>query len=292
MSGARRPIVGTPEWAALVTASKVPAILGISPWESQRSLYHHMRGDVPLMGGTVTTRRGHYLEPAILAWWGDQHPEYTTVTRDVWCSMVPWGGATLDGLAFTDDGQWVIVEAKSAARRDEWGQPGTDEIPVHYLAQVQWQLAMTPDAARAHVAVLFGPGLEFAEYVVERDPATEAALLRICETWHASLAQEIPPPLDDSVATLDTMRRLHPDIDGQDMPLDPETATTYVTACNHARDAEAAARLAKSTLLDLMGTARTVSLDGTTIARRQPGRGDAISLIQVAKTIGVTTDAA
>ncbi len=171
------PEPGSREWNRLITASKVPAILGISPWQSPYSLWMQMAGRLDGGPDTATTRRGHYLEPAILEWWEDARPGRVFSTG-LWVSTIPWGGATLDGLGYVDDlDTCVIVEVKSAAYRDGWGSPGTDEIPAHYLAQVQWQLAMCPDAERAYVAVLFGQGFEFAEYVVERDPATEAALV-------------------------------------------------------------------------------------------------------------------
>ena len=282
MSG---PEPGSRDWLALITASKVPAILGLSPWQSPYSLWMQMSGRIDATPETTTTERGHYLEPAILEWWEDTHPGRVAFT-DMWVSTVPWGGATLDGLAYVDDlDTCAIVEAKSAAYRDGWGAPGTDEIPEHYKAQVLWQLAMCPEAERAYVAVLFGQGLEFAEYVVERDPATEDAMVRICAAFHASLDSEDPPPLDDSVATWDAVRRLHPDIDGTDIEIPKTLAHRYVRAQNAAKKAEARARHTKALLLDRMGTARTASWGGTTIARRQPGRGDHINLITTAKEL-------
>ena len=285
MTALNRPEIGSPDWVKSVTASKVPAILGLSPWRSPYSLWMQMSGRIDATPETTTTRRGHYLEPAILDWWEDAHQGRVALT-DLWVSTIPWGGATLDGLAYTDDlDMCVIVEAKSAAYRDGWGAPGTDEIPEHYKAQVLWQLAMCPEAERAYVAVLFGQGLEFAEYVVERDPATEEALVRICAEFHASLDAEMPPPLDDTVATYETMRRLHPGIDGTDVAIPKTLARRYVRAQASAKKAEARARARKTEVLARMGDARTASWDGITVARRQPGRGDHINLIQTAKEI-------
>lgn len=284
MTALSRPEIGSPDWVKSVTASKVPAILGLSPWQSPYALWMQMSGRIDATPETTTTRRGHYLEPAILAWWADQHPDYR-VTADTWVSEVPWGGASLDAIADGPDDHTVIVEAKSAAYRDDWGAPGTDEIPEHYKAQVQWQLAMCPEAAEARVAVLFGPGLTFAEYVVPRDPEVEGALVRICEAFHTSLGAEIPPPLDDHVATYETVRRLHPDIDGTDIEIPKGLAARYVRAQNAAKKAEARARLTKALVLDRMGTARTASWDGITVARRQPTRGETVTLYPVAKTL-------
>lgn len=44
-------------------------------------------------------------------------------------------------------------------------------------------------------------------------------------------------------------------------------------------------RATKTLLLDRMGTARHATYAGERIARRQPGRGDSINLIQTAKEV-------
>src|SRR5690606_6484943 len=156
---------GSPEWARRITASKVAAILGLSPWEAPRSLWHRMRGDLPREGSTDVQRRGHYLEPAILAWWRDQHDvlpksevpvdgewvkaweEQPTYTLGDWAAATPDARAWVDG---TDAFSAVLVEAKSTAQ--EW-----DELPAYYLTQVIWQMHVS-GIHRCHVPVI-GPRL-------------------------------------------------------------------------------------------------------------------------------------
>ena len=57
---------GSDRWNSLVTASKVSAILGLSPYESPRSLWHKMRGDIPAQPQTRAQARGTHLEAGIL----------------------------------------------------------------------------------------------------------------------------------------------------------------------------------------------------------------------------------
>ncbi len=288
------PAPGSAEWLKLVTASKVAAILGVSPWESPRSIWHKMRGDVvePQRESSVMSR-GHYLESGVLAWWRDRHPEFIIVDpqRYVTRDDLPWAAATLDGLAWRydpdDDAQdqmpieTVIVEVKTSSKSDEWGQPGTDEIPTHILTQVYFQLAMTPQAVRAYVAVL-GPFLEFAEYVVERDEAIQTDLIARCAAFYASLSSDTPPDLDDSLATFETLKALHPDIDkGARAEIPPEVAAEYVAAVTDAKAAAAREVGAKSALLDAMGDAQYATTNGVRVARRQPNRFG-VSLIATA----------
>ncbi len=280
------PEPGSPEWLRLVTASKVAAILGVSPWESPRSLWHRMRGELPREEGNKNTRRGQYLEAGVLAWWMDQHPEITDRTDQCYSTLpeTPWAAATLDSLVTDAHGNTIVVEVKTAARADEWGTPGTDEIPTYYAAQVQWQLAMVPEAQFACVAVLLGPGLDLVEYVVERDDDLIAALIIRCKAFYDSLSGKCPPDLDDTVATFEAIRAMHPDIDGTDLEISDDIAREYVESKAAEEAAEARARLAKTVLLDVMGNARRALVDATPIARRQPFKGG-VALHQIAKTL-------
>lgn len=271
------PAPGSPDWLKLVTASKASAVLGLSPWESPRSLWHRMRGELPRDEGNTSTRRGQYLESGILAWWEDQHPEviHHTVIEQYYATRpdMPWAAATLDAVADDLHGNTIVVEVKTAARGDEWGQPGTDEIPAYYAAQVLFQLGMVPEAAFANVAVLLGPGLEFREYVIQRDQELIDDILKRCHEFHLSLDSDEPPDLDDSVATYDAIRSLHPDIEPDlTVELTPEQADEYLDAGDAAKAAVKRERLAKTVVLDALGRAQYGACNGLRVARRQPSK--------------------
>jgi len=280
---------GSPEWSRLITASKVAAILGVSPWESQRSIWHKMRGDVPRDEQTTSQSRGHYLEPAILAWWRDQHgvdtdpfhwreqPEYT---------LGEWAAATPD--AFVEDNTIgpALVEAKSAANMDDWGDPGTDVIPAYYLVQVQWQMHVS-GIHRCYVPAI-GPRLKFDEWVVDYDATTGPLLEARMREFYDSLSADVPPPLDDSVATFNVIRKLHPDIErGESVELDETVAWQLVHAQHATKLLEPQLRKSKATVLDLMGRAQYATCNGVRIARRQP-RGDDVTFVITAKPSDLT----
>jgi len=268
----RAPAPGSAEWAKLVTASKVAAIIGVSPWDSPRSMWHKMRGDVPSQVDNDATRRGHYLEAGILAWWLDQHPEYPTFVNQFYATRpdLPWAGATPDLRA--EGADVVFVDAKSSSEADEWGTPGTDEIPTHILTQAYWQLAMCPEAERVYIALL-GPYLRFAEYVVERDDAIQADLIERCHRFYLSLSADVPPPLDDSVATFEVLRVQRGDIaKGVAADVDPDFAAEWWTTRATEDAAVDAARLADSRLMEAVGNAQYVTAGGVRVARQQNNR--------------------
>lgn len=287
---------GSPEWAKLITASKVAAILGVSPWESPRSVWHLMHGDLPREGSTEQQRRGHYLEPAILAWWRDQHdvddaatglgglnewrvqPEYRI---DDWAAASP-DATCLLGTVGRSDWRRVLVEAKSTADDGDWGDPGTDEIPDYYLVQVYWQMHVS-GVHRCYVPVI-GPRLRFVEYVVDYDDRIGQALERTMRKFYDSLAADEPPPLDDTVHTFNAVRKVHRDIDAK-VEVEIEYDLAHAITCRQ-RDykaLEGPLRLSKSTVLEQMGRAQYATCNGVRIARRQADGPDRTKFVVVAK---------
>lgn len=280
------PAPGSDEWYALITASKVAAILGVSPWESPRSLWHKMRHDLPAEAQTKAQARGQYLEAGVLAWWRDQH-DLTSCQEQVYVTRpdIPWAAATLDALAKDTHGNTIVVEVKTAARADEWGVPGTDEIPAYYAAQVMWQLALVPGAQFAYVAVLLGPGLEFAEFVIQREPDLIESIIERCRVFYDSLTGEEPPDLDDTLATFQAIKAIHPDISpGAEAELTVEHATEFLDSGDAEKAAVKRARAAKTVVLDVMASAQFGVTNGLRVARRQPSSNGAPALYVATKT--------
>lgn len=266
---------GSPEHLSLVTASKVAAIMGLSPWASPLSTWQQMKGLDP---GTAQTReqsRGHYLEPAVMEWWQDQHPEYTDVAEQVVLSRgeLPWAAATPDGIATGAGVPIVGVEAKTAAdTRDAWGKPGTDEIPLYYAIQAMWQMHL--GGHKITYFPVLGEYLTFSEYVIEYDPLVGAELERQAFEFWESLLYDDAPPLDDHPATLESLRRVYSDIDkATDVYIGTDLARRYVAAVQAEKAGKAALTAAKSEMAKAMTNARralvVVGEDALLVATRQ-----------------------
>lgn len=283
---------GSPEWCRRVSPSKVAAILGISPWDSQRSMFHKMRGDIPWDEESPAMERGNLCEPAVLAWWRKHHDHEGWEDQPTF-TIGDWGVATPDAITREGDDE-VLVEAKTAANMDDWGDPGTDEIPTYYLAQVYVAMEFAHRAgrpvARTHVPVLGGYRLLFSNYVVEYDGAIGAGLIARMEAWRDLLAADVPPPLDDTAATFEAMRKVHPEIDAKTtVELEPDVAAELVNAIAATEQAKARERLVRSTVLEAMGRANYADCMKVRIARRQPNP-KGVSFVPVAKTTDFLTD--
>ena len=290
MSTAFKP--GSPEWARLVTASKVAGILSISPWDSQYKVWCVMAGLIPPDPENEARRRGNMLEDAVLNWWLADNPDAIELGRQVTCQIPdePWAAATPD-MIVTSGGDTEIVDAKTASDDEGWGRPGTDEAPKYYIASSMWQLAMHPEAARVRLAVLFGRPFTMREYVIERDDELCGALIDHCRAFHATVVSGVMPPLDDSVATYEAVRAQHPDIDRDlDVQITEAQAADWLASKAAIESADRWHRGATTVLLDQMGKARRAMCDGSVIARRQPHASGSVSLVRVAPLPQPATD--
>ncbi len=297
MSG---PEPGTPEWLQIITASKVPSVLGLSPqtWGTPWALWHEMKG---LMSREDTRNleekaRGHYLEGGIVDWFVDRHPG-ATGHRQHWREVDGWAGATSDmyGHEPVDDGaggtrlRSFVLNAKTAATLDDWWSVDFDGEPVmapppYYVASLLWEM-WVHDAEIGYIAVLFGPNLKMQQFVVERDNELIAGVVARCREFYDSLAGDVPPDLDDTPATYEAVRRLHADIDRDEtVDLDGATAFELVAATEAFEVADRRRRRAHAEVLAMMGRARLAQFCGVTVARRQPNR-HGVSFVPVVRSI-------
>lgn len=277
---------GTEAWRQSITASKVAAILGVAPenWESRRSLWLKMRGDIPWEDGRneAEKSRGHYLERGLVTWWADRHPEYRIIRRQplIQNPRLPWAAATPDAQGNGRGVRPAFMDAKTSRDDAEWGTPGTDEVPTYYAAQLMW--AMHLSKVRVSYIVLLTQFLDIREYVVEYDPELGAHIEAQCQAFMDSLSDpDGIPPIDGSQATWRAEKRRHPDIDrDRTVELDRDLAARFLGI----KQAEADMRLVQSQIREAMGDARLATVDGVTIARRQPN-AHGVSLVAVAKTL-------
>lgn len=269
---------GSREWhaarAGRLGGSDMAAVLGRSPWVSPYRLWHLKNGTVQDSETTDAQARGHYLEDGIRRWWSDQHPEYEVHTGGTYVHRErDYQLANPDGLLVHDGRAVGLLEVKTDGQDegDTWGKSGTDEIPLYYRTQIQWYMD-TVGVDVAHVAVLTAR-LEFRHYTVRYD-ATDAAILRHrAEVFLDSLMFGEAPSLDEHKSTYETVRQLHPHIDGLDTELTFDEAAAYCAAKNALESAKDRELYERSVLAERMGTARRARYLDMTIATRQSRSG-------------------
>lgn len=258
-----QPEPGSVEWLAYMTASKIGAVVGTSPYESRFSLWHRMAGNLGPQELTNPMNVGNVLEPALIAWFKSQHPDIE-VAPSKWCvhPRVKWAAATPDAFAGLD----ALVEAKTARNAWEWA----NGVPAGYQDQCQWEMWVT-GTQRVYVVALVA--MDLVEHVIEYDAGRVAELTQEAAVFMDSLRHNEPPPLDGSTYTYQAIRELHPEIDPDDVDIHDDLALRWLDArwsVEHWTEQE---QQAKSEIAALMGNAKRARWNSTTLFTRQARNG-------------------
>lgn len=313
------PTSSEAEWLearrAGVTASEISIVMGLSPWSSPYKLYHQKLGILPRDEVTPAMERGTYLEPYVVERFTAAHHEYDArgTGRELYAHPArPWQLATPDRLLHehklcascdadipagctceTDLGSVVaVLETKTTTDMSEWGEPGTDEIPVHYRSQVLWQMDVM-GVSRAHVAVLDIRQWEVSEYAVSHiDGCGPGRYLLACPSLACPACDDVVlmrekaqeflkrtesgdvPDLDWSAATAYTLKQLHPSVEDSGVFVSTQLAGRYRAAVRNHKHWEQRKKLYEAQLRERMGSARRAHVRsedipaGEVIARR------------------------
>lgn len=171
-----------------IGGSDAPAVCGVSPWKSAYQVYLEKRGEAPSQEDNDSMFWGRTLEPVIRQRYADVTGRTVTIPKGVIRHpSIEWMLASLDGI--TDDER--VLEVKTARSAQEWGEPGTAEIPEVYLVQVQHYLSVTK-LSLADVAVLIG-GSDFRIYEVPADPELQRLIIEKEAAFWDMVQNAIPP---------------------------------------------------------------------------------------------------
>lgn len=272
---------GTPDWHAAratgIGGSEIAAVLGISPYESPFSLWHRKQGGIGPVEETDVMYWGKRHEPTICDEFALRHPELLVLPSGTYAATdAPWWIANPDRLGFTANGELEVIEAKTARDDFGWGDDGTDQIPVHYKAQVRWYCAAL-GARRARIAVLIGLS-DYREYIVEPNNADTELMHTAGEAFMNSLAAGIAPPIDGHTATYQAVKELPDGMDDVDIQVDLALAKRYFTALADFKTAEEEKRCASGLVLDRIGTGRRAVVGDDKVATRTVRGGRTYSL--------------
>jgi len=196
-----------------IGGSDIAAVCGLSPWRSPLDVYCDKIGEGAVEEEPMPTgsRRALYWgavleEPIAKAYslvTGRRVVRYSRLLRN---PAAPWEIGDIDRLVI-DDGAKIAakprgeiicrrgLEIKTArVRGDEWGEEGSDKIPLWYLAQVQWYMALAPSIEVFDVVVLFG-GSDLAIFTVDREPVLIEMLAEVgARFWKDHVERRVPPP--------------------------------------------------------------------------------------------------
>jgi putative phage-type endonuclease len=264
-----------------VTASEIAVVMGLSPYDSPFALYHRKRGDLPGVEDSDAMERGRILEPYIAEKFAALHPEFVIAGdgRTLFAhSERPWQMATPDRIVCEDPGLRVrlpvaVLECKTdAGGSDEWGNEGTDQIPVHYRCQVLWQMDVLGVTA-GYVALLpiRSWKLRVYELAMDTDAVTDLKIMRdTAQCFLDDIRDGNAPEVDWRPQTTAALKHLNPKAEGREAIVGVRTAISYRAAVRRYKEAERRKDEMTNRLRAEMGGAlKAVTWRGAAVATRQ-----------------------
>lgn len=276
-----------------IGASEIAAVMGVSPFESPFSLWWRKRQGWDI-DPTPEMETGTFLEPTIADWYMKYHAgpaglEVGEEEAGLWASGErAWQLATPDRLLYRwgDCGQAPcdpdypfglcavcatrsvvgVLECKWVAYSwDGWGDDGSPVVPVHYRAQVLWQMDVM--GVNSAVICALGPG-GFRVYYLLRDEKDLTVMREAGQRFMTSLLKGDPPNVDDHTATLPTVKRLNGDIADRDQEIPQLLASGWLRSKRFKDLAERVERRYSARLRAHMGDAKTAVCAGQPVAFR------------------------
>jgi putative phage-type endonuclease len=268
-----------------VTASEIAPLMGLSNWTSPYALFHRKLGNLPEQEDNLSMVVGRHFEGFVADLFYERHPEFTALGngQELYAHPDrPWQMATPDRLLYPECyPPWLpdiadvlaVLECKTSSSYDEWGEDGSDDIPVKYRCQVLWQCDVLGVGAW-FVACLFMHSRKLRVYHGEVDDQARADLdlMRAeAEIFLRMVQRGDEPPVDWRPATGDALKALHPDLEDRTAVVTLTLASQYRRACAAYKRAEQRKKLADHKLRHAAGNA----------ARISDKRGDAVAQHQI-----------
>lgn len=238
--------------------SQVGAVLGLNPWESPYTAWLKVTGQIESkITPSMSMRLGTKLEAPILEIFSEEHSGKVYTTGTYRHKIDTWKHANPDAIYDAGDGL-TVVEIKYSS--DYWVEP-----PRHYVAQVNWYMHIL-GLQRAVIVALAGS--LYKEFWIDYDPfAIEAMLERVNEFW-ACVTDLKRPEFDGSESTYQSVREMNRELIDEDCELG--FGGVKLLEAKEAFDlAQSEFRLAQSTVLDGMGSAKYGVVEGVRVVTRQ-----------------------
>lgn len=214
-----------------IGSSDIAAIMGLSPWRTPLQVWESKLSDAPTVPPTpekaAVFARGHRWEPVVREMLMDalreRFGEDGTIlekNRRYIDTVYPFMAAEIDvEVAIAGKDYNVELKTVHAFKANEWGEEGSDEIPVHYAAQAMYGLMVT---GRNHciVAALFGAD-NLVTYQIDRDEETIAGMRqKAIDFWNNNVLANNPP----DPSNMQDMLRLFSKTNGRPVEADQDTA--------------------------------------------------------------------
>ena len=181
--------------------SEIGSIFGVNPWQTALDVYEQKIAPEYVIPEVEPKReklyrRGKRLEPWVMEMLEEERGIFIQKRNQRYSDPeYPWMACEIDfeymdtiGLCNGD------VKTVNPFAAGEWGEEGTDEIPLSYCLQFHWGMMVT-ERPSCLVAVLIGAD-DLRVYEVKRDEELIAEIRgRALDFWMNHVQKKVPPPV-------------------------------------------------------------------------------------------------
>lgn len=187
-----------------IGGSDAAVIVGANPWKSPYTLWAEKTGKIEPedLSDNEYVEAGNRLEQTVAEWFCDKTGKKVRRCGTLADEDEPYLMANVDRLVI---GENAGLECKTASgfKGKEWEG---DEVPAAYILQCQWYMMIT-GADKWYIACLIG-GNHFVWKEIPRNEADIEALREAAiHFWIKHVEGDVPPPVDGTESTSDTLGR-------------------------------------------------------------------------------------
>jgi putative phage-type endonuclease len=196
-----------------IGGSDIGAILGLSPYRTPLEVWMNKTGRSTDEANNLAIRFGNFAEDFVANEYALQtqsslvhypkpipHPKHPHLVGHVDRFVMPSTPPDQSNQKELFDGKGTccaahLLECKTANpfNQSQWGESGTNQVPLPYLVQCLWYLAIT-NLERTDLAVLFS-NQDFRIYTITRDLELEQMMIdKALFFWNNYVLSDIAPP--------------------------------------------------------------------------------------------------
>ncbi len=218
-----------------IGGTDISAIVGLNPWKTPLDVFLEKTGQKEDQPDNENLWWGREMEPVLAKRYAKEKeinesllvlpPALKNPMRH---PKMPWYLGSPDCLIPTVFPKIAEIKGgvdfKTSGKPDEWGEPGTDEVPQQYIIQAEWYMGLTGAAWWDIAVLLMGFTRKFTIYRINRDNELIQGLIDAGERfWTDHVLTGIPPALDGSKSATEYLKKKYPsDLGPLLEPTDPE----------------------------------------------------------------------
>jgi hypothetical protein len=258
--------------------SDIGAILGLSKYRSAVDVWMEKTGKTISQKDSLPLRFGQFAEEFVASEYALStgyalakhenaiiHPQYAYMQGHIDRLIIEEGTPFINSAGQIQAKRLLECKTANPFAQSDWGEIGTDHVPMTYLVQCTWYMMLT-NIDTADLAVLFG-NTDFRIYEIKRDHELEQMILeRAIDFWENHVVKDLPPKASSE---LDYQRLFHRSKQNKNVEADSETSELIqkLQELNqHIEQSETQISAIKQHIMSQMQDAEVLTLNGQTLA--------------------------